>query len=273
MRPNLFEIAGFGVSSYYAIGILAVVIGFFILAREADRIGVDRRIAVNAATIATIFGYIGARIQHIIFDGFFDIYLQKPIAMLYFWKGGLAFYGCVVFGGLTVVGYLQYKKQPIAAYLDLFAYPLALGIALGRVGCYLNGCCFGKISSASYAQTFITDGLSAKKQYIDNILNNLNIAPYPVIPTQLIEFGVNIVIFSFMYFYVRTHYKKDGVPFGIWLVLYSFTRFLIEIFRDDDRGLFFSGLISTSQLIALGCAAFGFALIYLPAEKRERKPA
>ncbi len=267
MRPTLFSLFGFDMSSYYFMGMLSVIIGMFMTAREADRIKLDRRIALNTALLLCLLGYIGARIQHIIFDGFFEIYLQKPIAILYVWKGGLAFYGAVVFGLLAVVGYLSYKKQVIAAYLDIFTYPLALGIALGRVGCYLNGCCFGKVSTGPLSQTFITNGLSAKKQYLDNMLSSLSQTPYPVINTQLIESTLCFILFFFIFLYLRFRYTKPGTIFGTWLMGYAVIRFIIEIFRDDDRGLFFGNLLSTSQIIALVSGLTGLLLLILPAEK------
>ncbi len=273
MKPILFHIGSIGISSYYFMGVVGVIVGFILLAKEADRKGLDRRIAVNAATWAAVFGYLGARIMHIIFDGFFEIYLKKPIAMLYFWKGGLAFYGAVIFGLPAIVGYLWKKKQPLVKYLDLFTYPIALGVALGRVGCYLNGCCFGDITSSPCAHSFIKWGLSAKNQFARDMIHNLREVPFPVIPTQLVSFGVNILIFLFLYLFVRKRYTKDGVPFGLWLILYSIFRFTIEFFRADDRGLFFGNTLSTSQLISIVSIVIGILLIYLPAENGEAKGA
>jgi phosphatidylglycerol:prolipoprotein diacylglycerol transferase len=269
MHPTLLRIGDITLSGYYTMGILGVVVGFFILDREAKRQGLDRRIAFNAGIYAAIFGYFGARIQHIIFDGFFEIYLQKPIAMLYFWKGGLAFYGAIVLGSAAIVFYLVAAGRPVARYLDLFTLPCALGLVLGRIGCYLNGCCFGTISAGPLGAEFIKNGLSAKKQFTDTMLSSLNDAPYPVIQTQLIEALFGFLLFLFLFF-IRRRVKKPGVMFGGWLIGYAVVRFIVEIFRDDDRGLFFGGLLSTSQIIALFTVVLGALLWYLPAEE-ERK--
>ncbi len=270
MHPTLLRIGDFALSSYYTMAMLGVIVGFFILDREAKRQGLDRRIAFNAGVYAAIFGYLGARIQHIIFDGFFEIYLQKPIAMLYLWKGGLAFYGAIVLGSAAIVFYLVAAGRPVMRYLDLFTLPCALGLVLGRIGCYLNGCCFGKISAGPLGAEFIKNGLSAKKQFLDTMIANLNDAPYPVIQTQLIEALFGFLLFLFLFF-IRRRVTKPGVMFGGWLIGYAVVRFIVEIFRDDDRGLFFGGMLSTSQLIAIATLVLGALLMYLPAED-EKKP-
>jgi len=265
MKPTLLDLGWFSLSSYYTMAFIGVIVGFFILDREAVRTHLDRKIAFAAGIYAAIFGYLGARIQHIIFDGFFEIYLQRPIAMLYFWKGGLAFYGAVIFGMAAVVTYLSIKCRPIARYLDLFTLPIALGLVIGRIGCFLNGCCFGKISAGSFAVTFIKNGLSAKKQFTDTMLSTLRETPYPVIVTQLIEAALGFLLFLALFF-MRRRITKPGVLMGLWLIGYAVIRAVIEIFRDDDRGLFFNGILSTSQIIAFVTFVIGVLLITLPAE-------
>ncbi|HSA32594.1 MAG TPA: prolipoprotein diacylglyceryl transferase [bacterium] len=271
MRPTLIDLGWFSLPSYYTMGMLGVIVGFFLLDREAKRQGLDRRVAFNAGVYAAIFGYFGARIQHIIFDGFFEIYLQKPIAMLYFWKGGLAFYGAIVLGSAAIVFYLTAVRRPVMRYLDLFTLPCALGLVLGRIGCTLNGCCFGKVSDGLLSLTFIVNGLSAKKQFTDTMLASLRDIPYPVIATQPIEAVLGFFLFLGLFF-ARKRVTKPGIMFGSWLIGYAVIRFIIEIFRDDERGLFFSGLLSTSQIIAALTIVLGVLLVLLPAEEERRSP-
>ncbi len=271
MKPTLIDFGWFSLSSYYTMALIGVTVGFFILDREALRQNLERRTALIAGIYAAVFGYLGARIQHIIFDGFFEIYLQRPIAMLYFWKGGLAFYGAVIFGTAAVVLYLAVRQRPIARYLDLFTLPIALGLVIGRIGCFLNGCCFGKISAGPLALSFIKNGLSAKKQFTDTMLASLRETPYPVIATQLIEAALGFALFLVLFF-VRRRITKAGVLMGLWLIGYAIILFFIEIFRDDDRGLFFNQMLSTSQIIALFTLIIGALLVILPAEAENLAP-
>jgi len=264
MRPILFRIGSFPVSSYQFIGIIGVILGFVIFYYEAKRQSLNKSIIINVGIIATITGFIGAKIQHILFDGFFEIYLQKPVAMLKFWKGGYAVYGSVVFALPAIVLYLTLNREKVLKYLDAISYSLALGISLGRVGCFLNGCCFGNISVSPLALTFLKSGDSARYQFNHSIIHHLGKVPYPVIPTQIISTISNFIIFLFLFLVVRKKYKKDGTVFGLWLALYAIFRFIIEYFRSDDRGMFFGGLLSTSQIIAVVALIVGILLVYMP---------
>lgn len=154
-------------------------------------------------------------------------------------------------------------------YLDLFTLPCALGLVLGRIGCTLNGCCFGKVSDGPLSLTFIVNGLSAKKQFTDTMLASLRDMPYPVIATQPIEAVLGFSLFLGLFF-ARKRVTKPGVMFGSWLIGYAIIRFIIEIFRDDERGLFFGGLLSTSQIIAVLTIVLGVLLVLLPAEDERR---
>lgn len=267
MIPVLFSIGPIDVSSYYFMGMIGLLGGFFFNYWETKRRNLDMKLSIYGAVWVSIFGYIGARAMHIVFDGFLEIYIQKPLAILAFWKGGLAFYGTVIFGLPAALWWFRYHNAPFLKYLDNYTYGIAFGVGIGRIGCYLNGCCFGEISSSPIANQFIKYGLSAKNQFARDILLDLKEMPYPVFPSQLISFLVNMVIFLFLWIFVRKRYKKDGSVFGIWMIIYGLFRFIIEIFRADDRGLFFNDLLSSSQIIAIISIISGLLIIYLPSGK------
>ena len=267
MRPTLFTIFGYSMSSYYFMGIVAMVVGITMMLREVRRLGLDTHLAFRGALLTATIGYLGARVQHIIFDGFFEIYMQKPMAMLNVFNGGLAFYGAVIFGFLTVIIFFSMHKVKVLPYADAFGYSLALGAAFGRVGCYLNGCCFGEISASPLAQRFIPWGLSAKNQLARDIVSTLGSQPYPVFPSQVVSAVSNFLIFLVLYLIIRPRHKKAGVPLGSWFMMYSVFRFFIEFFRADARGLFFNGLLSSSQLIAITVFIVGLLLVVLPEDK------
>ena len=273
MRPTLFSIGDFSVSSFYFIVFICVIVGNFLTWWEIRRNKLDIKMALQGAVITTTMGYLGARAMHIVFDGFLDIYIQKPLAIFAVWKGGLAFYGTVIFGLPTAVWWFTKHKAPLMKYLDCYILGLAFGLGLGRSACYLNGCCFGEISASPFAQTFLRYGLSAKNQFARDILLNLRDLPLPVLPTQLVSTFVTSSIFLVLWFYFRKHKKKDGELLGLWLTMYGTFRFIIEFFRADDRGLFFNNLLSTSQLVALITFTIGVLILVLPSEEtlKEKK--
>ena len=265
MHPTL-SIGDFSFSSFYAVVIFCVIVGNFLTWWEIRRNKLDIKMALQGAVITTFMGYIGARAMHIVFDGFLDIYVQKPLAIFAFWKGGLAFYGTVIFGLPTAVWWFTSHKAPLMKYLDCYILGLAFGLGIGRFACYLNGCCFGEISASPFAETFLRYGLSAKNQFARDILLNLKDMPLPVFPTQLLSAFVTTSIFLVLWCYFRKRKKKDGSLLALWLIMYATFRFTIEFFRADDRGLFFNNMLSTSQLVAIITFLIGMAIFILPSE-------
>jgi len=270
MHPTL-SIGSFSFSSFYAVVIFCVIVGNILTWWEIRRNKLDIKLALKGAVITTFMGYVGARAMHIVFDGFLDIYIQKPLAMFAFWKGGLAFYGTVIFGLPTAVWWFTSHKAPLMKYLDCYVLGLAFGLGVGRFACYLNGCCFGEISASPFAETFLRYGLSAKNQFARDILLNLKDMPLPVLPTQLVSAFVTTSIFLVLWFYFRKRTKKEGAILGLWLTMYAAFRFTIEFFRADDRGLFFNNMLSTSQLVAIITFLVGMAIFILPSETTLKK--
>ena len=270
MHPTL-SIGSFSFSSFYAVVIFCVIVGNILTWWEIRRNKLDIKLALKGAVITTFMGYVGARAMHIVFDGFLDIYIQKPLAMFAFWKGGLAFYGTVIFGLPTAVWWFTSHKAPLMKYLDCYVLGLAFGLGIGRFACYLNGCCFGEISASLCAETFLRYGLSAKNQFARDILLNLKDMPLPVLPTQLVSAFVTTSIFLVLWFYFRKRTKKEGAILGLWLTMYAAFRFTIEFFRADDRGLFFNNMLSTSQLVAIITFLVGLTIFILPSETTSKK--
>jgi len=272
MHPTI-SIGDFSFSSFYAVVIFCVIVGNILTWWEIRRNKLDIKMALKGAVITTTMGYVGARAMHVVFDGFLDIYIQKPLAIFAFWKGGLAFYGTVIFGLPTAVWWFTKHKAPLMKYLDCYILGLAFGLGVGRFACYLNGCCFGEISASPFAEIFLRYGLSAKNQFARDILLNLKDLPLPVLPTQLVSTFATSSIFLVLWFYFRKHKKKDGELLGLWLTMYGTFRFIIEFFRADDRGLFFNNMLSTSQLVAIITFTIGMCILILPSEEtlKEKK--
>ena len=270
MHPTL-SIGSFSFSSFYAVVIFCVIVGNILTWWEIRRNKLDIKMALKGAVITTAMGYVGARAMHVVFDGFLDIYIQKPLAIFAFWKGGLAFYGTVIFGLPTAVWWFTSHKAPLMKYLDCYVLGLAFGLGIGRFACYLNGCCFGEISASPFAETFLKYGLSAKKQFARDILLNLKDMPLPVLPTQLVSAFATTSIFLVLWCFFRKRTKKEGAILGLWLTMYAAFRFIIEFFRADDRGLFFGNTLSTSQLVAIITFLIGLAIFILPSETTLKK--
>ncbi|MBR4981108.1 MAG: prolipoprotein diacylglyceryl transferase [Lachnospiraceae bacterium] len=179
---------------------------------------------------AVILGFVAARILFIITE--WKDFLQNP--MQYLAGAGFVVYGGIIGGALTIYGFCKIKKIDMLAYLDLMIPSVALAQAFGRVGCFLAGCCYGRE----------TDSL------LGVVFTNSDFAPNGVklLPTQLFMAGGDLVIMAVLLWYAAKRPMR-GRTSALYLMLYSIGRFIIEFFRNDDRGTV--GMLSTSQFIAV----------------------
>jgi phosphatidylglycerol:prolipoprotein diacylglycerol transferase len=154
MYPELFEIPVIHVTikSYglmMVVGFLAAVTVIRYLSRN---ITPDPRMITNAALYSLIAGVVGARLFYVLH--YFDRFQDNPLSAFAIWQGGLELLGGVILAITIIFLYLLYHKLPIRYYLDILAIGLMLALAFGRIGCFLNGCCFGKPSNLPWAVRF-----------------------------------------------------------------------------------------------------------------------
>jgi phosphatidylglycerol:prolipoprotein diacylglycerol transferase len=149
-----------------------------------------------------------------------------------FWKGGLAFYGGLA-GGIAVIWvYGRYKKIPCLELFDFLTPPAAIGLAVTRLGCFLNGCCFGKQTRMPWAVQFPSHSHVAVQQWRVGLID-FGSRPLPVHPTQLYELVAALAIFALLWMrYPRRRF--DGEIFFNFGLLYSAWRFISEFWRADS---------------------------------------
>jgi len=286
--------------SYFVLLSLSFVIGAWMTYREAPRLGLDRERVLDLNIYIVIWAIAGARVLHIIADGHFHDYVNLCVdnfkvhateakvafcnassecgydyvcnlaahtchpprdcfAILEVWRGGLAFYGGFIFATAFGLYYSRKHRMGMWKVADLCAPWIAFGLALSRLGCFLNGCCYGKITHVPWAVRFPI-GSSAWSAQRDAHLITEGATALPVHPTQIYLSLFNFVTFAVLYFVVRRRKRFDGQVFAWLLVCKSVSRSFVEIWRDDDRGVFF-GWLSTSQILSLPILAFGVYLL------------
>jgi phosphatidylglycerol:prolipoprotein diacylglycerol transferase len=162
------------------------------------------------------------------------------LAVFKFWQGGLTFYGGLLLA--IPIGLWFACRTGLGAFrmADLAAPLIMLGLAVGRLGCFLNGCCYGAPTTSRLGVRFPH-------------------SPLPLHPTQLYEGGIALILFLLLSFWLRPRQRGDGELFGWMLVLYGAIRPALELLRADPRGAL--GPISTSQLISIPLVGFGVWLI------------
>jgi len=167
---------------------------------------------------------------------------------LKFWYGGLTFYGglllCIPLG----IWFMRLKNLPVWKVTDLCAFAIPLGLGFGRLGCWFSGCCFGDLSDHALGVSFPNGSMAWLQHYQLNLVGATD-SSLPVHPTQLYSAVSNFLIFGFTYWWYRRKRTFDGEVFWLFILLYAVSRFVIELWRADERGAL--GSISTSQWIGV----------------------
>lgn len=242
MFPRLFHIGSFNVPTYGFLVALGVLIGLWISVRNSQKQGIDPDHAWNLGILVVLCGILGAKILYIIND--WSTYAAHPgeIFSLSTLQAGGVFSGGLIAALLAAAWYIRKHHMPALGTCDAFAPGLALGHAIGRIGCFSAGCCYGKPTTHWWGVTF-TNPLAA--ELVGTPLNQ------KLQPTQLFESAVELANF-FLLTWMLKRKKFEGQVFGAYLVLYGVARYFLEFIRDDPgRGSVFGGIMSGTQLISI----------------------
>lgn len=227
MYPTLFTIGPFTVHSWGAFLALGFVVTLIFLRARAKKEGLSPDLISDLAFLVLLSGIVGARIFYILTS--LSYYIEHPLEVFMVQRGGLVFYGGFISGALVGVAFVRIKKLPLLKMLDLFAPYVALGQAFGRIGCFLNGCCFGKKTEAFWGIHFPHEEIARH-------------------PTQLYSAGKMLIIFGLLLF-LRRRKRYDGELFLYYIIFYSAARFAVEFLRADTLHLILGFTIA--QLISI----------------------
>jgi len=248
--PKLFTIGSFYLPTYGVLVAIGFLVGLTIAVRLARKSGLNGELVTNLAVYCALAGLLGAKILMLIFDwGAPDrppIFSLATLQAAGVWQGGLAL------AFITAILYIRHTKLPLLETFDAFAPGLAIGHAIGRIGCFAAGCCWGNECKLPWAVTFHNPEAF-----------NLTGVPLevPLHPSQLYEMLTELVLFAFLYWrFAKPH--APGRIMGMYLVISSAARFLIEFTRFHEQGLHFG--LSLTQWIAIAIAGVGAMLLMGP---------
>ena len=238
MHPILFEIGGFPVYTYGVLLAAAYLLGLqFALIRARTR-GLDPNRVMDLGIWIIISALLGARLLLFIVD--FDRYSRNPGELLGLLRSGGVFYGGLIAAVAVALWYVRKHRMPMWTVTDVFAPGIALGHVIGRLGCLFAGCCFGRPTTVPWAITFHNEYAAR------NVGTPLGI---PLHPTQLYEAGAELLILVFLLATERKGRPFPGRTFWSYMFLYGVSRFIIEFYRGDSRGVV--GAFSTSQFVSI----------------------
>jgi phosphatidylglycerol:prolipoprotein diacylglycerol transferase len=298
MRPELFKFFGISFPSYFVLLLTGFTFAGIAAAITTRREGLDPDVMIDLNLAMLLGGVVGARLLHVFADGYFWDYVHlctDPAAVDWkisqaqclspsagydgvwdaakgvchpkssdcfawarFWAGGLTYYGGFIGASLVAIPLLKRDRFPFWKAADYAGIGIPLGLAFGRMGCLLAGCCFGAQCDLPWAMSFPAGSPASEAQHDAHLLVSSHLPSLPVHPTQVYESAGSLAIAAICWVLVNPRKRYDGHVFAWFVGLYAVLRFVLEFLRRDARG----GLVglSTSQLIGLALVAFAVLL-------------
>ena len=260
MYPTLIELGPIPVYTYGVILAAAYLTGLWFAARRARERGLDSARVMDLGIIVIISAVVGAKLMLLIVE--FDHYRANPGDLWALVRAAGVFYGGLLLAVGVSFWFMRRYSLPLWATCDAFAPGIALGQAIGRIGCLMAGCCYGSPTSLPWGITF-TNPLAA-----GNVGAPLDVALHP---TQLYEAGAALLILAVLLLAERRGSGPPGRTFWRYIFLYAATRLGIEYFRGDPRGTVFD-LLSTSQFVSLLLIPVSLAMLLALRRSRPDTP-
>lgn len=255
MDSVAFEIFGFQVYWYGILAAAAFVLGFSTASRRAPRAGIKGDEVYNLAPWIIVGAVLGARLLYVI--SYWDKeFAGRPITNIFNMRSGLVYYGGLIGASLATIIFCRRRKIALWRMSDVMAPSIALGHSLGRLGCFMTGCCYGKPTDLPWAVHF------PKDHFTKGI---------GVHPTQLYEFTLNILFYVGLAWLYRRR-KFDGQVFATYLLGYAIIRTTTEMFRGDYTQFYLGGIATPGQTVSIIVLAAGLALWWKQRSARVNSP-
>lgn len=257
MLPSINIFGIFELPLYGPVFIIAFFVTLFFGSKLAPQYGVLREDIVYGSIYGAIGLCVGAKVVFFLtklpriiskWDEFWELAIQYPGDAISYAFGGWVFYGGLIGTFFGILRYSRHFKVPITPFLDVVAPFIPLIHGFGRIGCFLAGCCYGIEYHGIFSVTFPNNELIPELHEV------------PRFPVQLLEAGLNFIVFIVLFILLRKRKMLQGRLLGIYLIYYVVARYLLEMLRGDlNRGMI--GGFSTSQIISLLLIPVAVALL------------
>jgi phosphatidylglycerol:prolipoprotein diacylglycerol transferase len=242
MHPILIEIGPLTIHSYGFFIAAGFLLGMWLAMREAPKYDLNPQFVPDLTFYLIVSAIVGSRILYVLLDP--RPFVDNPLLAFQFWKGGLVFVGGIAAAVATAWVVIRVKGEPFWKWADAFAPAIAGGQFVGRIGCLMAGCCYGKPTDLPWALTFS---------------HPQSLAPLhiPLHPTQIYHSLAGLIT-CIILLAVRSKLPGSGQRFGLFLLCFAFFRFSIELFRGDFRGTV--GPLSLTQVAAIIIFSLGLVV-------------
>jgi phosphatidylglycerol:prolipoprotein diacylglycerol transferase len=261
MIPVLLQIGPFPIRSYGVMIALSFAIGIWLAVRRGRSRGVDPGRITDLSIVILIASIVGARILYIL--PYWDEFAAHPLRVFEIWRGGLTMYGGLAGAFLASALYMRAKRMPFWKVADIVSPSVALGLALTRLGCFLNGCCFGVPTSSGWGVRFPPHSAAGSEFY-----------GVPLHPTQLYDSLVGLGLFLLLLL-LNGRLRRDGRLFLLLIGLYGVSRFFLDRIRYYESGSTVSiggGAVFTwNQILSVGLVGAALFLFIFRGRRHDRR--
>jgi phosphatidylglycerol:prolipoprotein diacylglycerol transferase len=248
----LLKIGPINIYTYGSLLCLAFLVALWVAGREAQRMGLPPGRIWDLGFYLLVAAVVGARVLEVLLN--LHRYLAKPLDIFKVWDGGLAFQGGLLLAFITALTYIRRHDLAVWSTFDALALGIPLGQSIGRIGCFMAGCCYGRPTDLPWGVTYTYP-------------ESLGPLGVKVHPTQLYESLLVLGVFAVLY-HLRTRKRFEGQLLGVYFLLAGLVRFGVEFFRGDPRGPALLAGMPVTQVTALGLAlAGGVFLLFMTSRK------
>lgn len=270
MLPFHFSLGPLAITPNELFAVLGVVLAGLIIRHRLIALGTDDGGFLDFVLAAIAGGAVGSRLYY-----FIPMWIRGQIragTLVTTWSDGSGYYGGFLLGAVAVAWVAKVKKMKPLLVLDAVAAVVPFGFAIGKIGCFLAGCCYGRRTPSGLS--FARGSLCYHTQQAAGLIGRNASASLPVHPVQLYDMGFGFALFGFLLLLAKRS-RRPGEVLCAYVLLYSAYRFVIEFFRDDpDRHTFGGNALTDSQFTALALLGIaGAAWIWIRLKKLPTEPA
>ncbi len=247
INPEIVRVGPLAVRWYGVMYILGFVSSYVLVAYQAKKkgLGLDSDFLQSLYTFIALGLIIGARLGYVLFYNL-SSYVHHPLSIFYLWEGGMSFHGGLIGSALAGIWFCKRSGRDPWQIADLLAVTGPVGLGLGRLGNFINGELYGRVTDVPWAMVFPGGG---------DVLRH---------PSQLYEFLLEGVVLFTVLWLVKDRMRAPGALIALFTVLYGIFRFIVEFFREPDSQLgFILGPFTMGQILSSCMALAGAVLLYL----------
>jgi len=258
MHPTLVHLGPLPLHSYGFMLALSFFLGILLASRRAPARGISPDVVFDTALVIVFASILGARALYVVFH---LEEMSSPLDMIALWSGGLTMYGGVLAAMAAAFYYLRRRRVRFLAMADVMAPSLGLGLGLTRIGCFLNGCCYGRPTTGPLGVHFPPDS------YVTRMFGDAALHP-----AQLYSSVTGLLILGILLLADRKR-GPEGRIFGLYLMLDGVGRFILDFFRSYEANAYIVGGLTVNQIIAVGLVALGVITLVMGAKQPRRGTA